>query len=67
MRTKFWKNELVGNGVERRWGEKKQVGSGRTVDWVSGKLCNGDMAVDSGGGCGGGGGDGGGLCKVLSL
>lgn len=35
--TKFWKNELVGRGAERRWGEKKRRGFGTTVDLVSGK------------------------------
>lgn len=37
LRTKFWKKELVGKGVDKRWGEKKVEGSGRTVDWVWGK------------------------------
>ena len=37
LRRKFWKNELVGKGAERRRGEKKWVGLGRTVDCISGK------------------------------
>lgn len=32
LRTKFWKKELVGSGVERSFGAKKVEGSGRTVD-----------------------------------
>lgn len=63
----------MGKGLERRWGEKNNEGSGRTVDAVSGKRKGwedgfsrgGDMvgAGDSGGEGGergGGGGDGGG-------
>ncbi|KAI3677496.1 hypothetical protein L6452_36760 [Arctium lappa] len=36
--TEFWKNEFVGRGDERRFGEKKVEGLGRTVDWDSGKV-----------------------------
>jgi hypothetical protein len=32
LRTKFWKKEFVGRGVDSRFGEKKLEGSGRTVD-----------------------------------
>ncbi|KAF5799869.1 hypothetical protein HanXRQr2_Chr07g0309451 [Helianthus annuus] len=38
LRVKFWKNELVGRGDERRLGEKKVVGEGTTVEVVSGKV-----------------------------
>lgn len=37
LRTKFWKKEFVGSGVERRSGEKKREGSETTVDWALGK------------------------------
>lgn len=37
LRVKFWKNELVGRGDERRFGEKKRDGSGRTVASARGK------------------------------
>ena len=50
---KFWKKEFVGRGVERRVGEKKREGSGRTVDWVLGKrngLVNGLRDSGVGGG-----------------
>ena len=33
-RTKFWKNEFVGRGVESRLCEKKFEGFGRTVELV---------------------------------
>jgi hypothetical protein len=32
LRTKFWKKELVGRGVDRRFEEKNLEGSGKTVD-----------------------------------
>ena len=32
LRTKFWKKEFVGSGVERRFGVKNLEGSGTTVD-----------------------------------
>lgn len=58
----------MGRGAERRWGEKNRLGSGSTVDWISGnrngwvgKICGGgDMAEDSGegGDWSGGGGEG---------
>jgi hypothetical protein len=32
LRTKFWKKEFVGRGVDSRFGEKKLEGSGRTVE-----------------------------------
>lgn len=38
FRTKFWKKEFVGSGVETRLGEKKLEGSGRTVELVCGKI-----------------------------
>ena len=34
FRTKFWKKEFVGSGLERRFEEKNLEGSGRTVDCV---------------------------------
>lgn len=37
LRVRFWKKEFVGRGDERE-GEKKVEGSGRTVDWVWGKV-----------------------------
>lgn len=43
--TKFWKNELVGSGDERRWDEKIWAGFGSTVDFVSGKI-NGVVGGD---------------------
>lgn len=65
---KFWKNELVGRGAERRWGAKNVEGSGRTAEWVWGKT-KGRSAAGGGGGDmggdregeGGGGGVGGGF------
>jgi len=36
LRTKFWKKEFVGRGVDSRFGEKKLEGSGRTVDCICG-------------------------------
>lgn len=43
----------MGSGEERRWGEKKVEGSGRTTDWDGGKrngcvcfLLGADMVVD---------------------
>jgi hypothetical protein len=36
LRTKFWKKEFVGRGVDRRFEEKNLEGSGRTVDLVCG-------------------------------
>jgi hypothetical protein len=36
FRTKFWKKEFVGRGVDKRFGEKKLEGSGRTVESVCG-------------------------------
>lgn len=64
LRAKFWKNELVGRGDERRFGEKKRDGSGRTVASAWGKrygaedadrggVGGGDMVASSGGGSGG--------------
>lgn len=37
-RTRFWKKELVGSGVERRFGEKNLEGSGRTVELAIGNI-----------------------------
>lgn len=37
FRTKFWKKEFVGSGFLTRYGGKKIEGSGRTVEFVSGK------------------------------
>lgn len=31
-RTKFWKKEFVGRGLDRSFGEKKLEGSGMTVE-----------------------------------
>lgn len=64
LSSMFWKKEFVGRGAERRWGEKKREGSGRTVDCVSGKrkaeetidfLSDGDTGSISGDGDGTGG------------
>ncbi|GMH04290.1 hypothetical protein Nepgr_006129 [Nepenthes gracilis] len=49
FKTKFWKKELVGRGVERRLGEKKGEGSGTTLESVSGKR-NGKVGCLLGGG-----------------
>ena len=56
--------------MERRVGEKKRDGSGRTVDWVLGKrngLVNGlrDSGVGGGSGCEGDGDLGGGVVGGL--
>jgi hypothetical protein len=32
LRTKFWKKEFVGRGVDSKFGEKNLEGSGRTVE-----------------------------------
>jgi len=32
MRTKFWKKELMGSGVDRRFGEKNFEGSEKMVE-----------------------------------
>jgi hypothetical protein len=36
LRTKFWKKEFVGRGVDSRFGEKNLEGSGRTVELACG-------------------------------
>jgi hypothetical protein len=36
LRTKFWKKEFVGRGVDSRFGEKNLEGSGRRVESACG-------------------------------
>jgi hypothetical protein len=38
LRTKFWKKEFVGRGVDRIFGEKNLEGSGRTVEFLCGNI-----------------------------
>lgn len=61
----------MGRGAERRVGEKKSEGSGRTVDWVLGKRNGCRGWVCGGGGCmmgdSGGGGDCGGVGGLYGL
>lgn len=69
FKTKFWKKEFVGKGVDKRLCAKNWDGSGRTVDFAFGnrKGCNNgliccfccvDISGDFGGLIWGGGGSG---------